>query len=483
MRRFVQPRGVPWLLAALIGLAVAPSGAAASPAITVLQTRSGSSGPKPLPDLHFTAAPASPPDGVAQLLVDDSRRLQPIWGVGATVTNSSAFLVEHALSAPARAGLLAALFAPGAAHLGWVGTTIGGSDFNAGGARYSEDDRPAGQSDPGLRHFSLGRDQDTIALLRSALAINPAIRVFARPWTAPAWMKANHSLTNLHYAGVLEPRWYATYARYLVAYVRGFARAGIPIFAITVENEPKDVPAGYEGMNLSALAEARLIHQYVIPALRRAGFATRVLALDESWDEAAYARTAAPSAQGIAWHCYAGDPDAVMPQFAGLSQVVTECASNLIHARPAALLADVFGDGASAAALWNLALDPAGGPVVVPNTACGGCRGLVAVDPGTHAVALSNDYAMLAQYGRYLTPGATRIAATRFGFFLPVTGTDRATRGLHDVAFRNPDGSLVLVLYDNDGQAAGLTVRWRGLAAPVTVPGRATVTLRWAGPS
>lgn len=339
--------------------------------------------------LSFRAATgATPPPGAVLIRVDDSRRRQPIWGVGAALTNASSELIEHDLVGPTRRALVANLFGPAGAGLAFVRVTVGGSDFNAGGRRYSEDDMP-GRADPALRHFSLAHDRDTIAVLRQALSANPHIRVLASPWSAPAWMKTNDSLQDVGFTGHLEPRYYGSYARYLVKFVQGYRRAGVPIWGLTVQNEPFGVPASYEGMELPPASEARLVDHYLRPALRRADLAPKIYALDASWDGVPYARTAlrAPSGfAGVAWHCYNGNPDTAMSQFAAHSQILSECAPNLISALDPALFADVFDDGASAAALWNVALDPAGGPVVAPNQSCHGCRGVVTIDPRTGSV-------------------------------------------------------------------------------------------------
>jgi glucosylceramidase len=434
-----------------------------------------------LPDVMFSPSSGARTGPGPVIYVDDEERYQPIWGVGATITNSSSFLLVHGLYQADRAQLLSALFAGDGAHLSWIGVTIGGSDFNAGGSRYSEDDMPQGHTDAQLKHFSLKHDQNTIAVLHEALKLNPDIRIIARPWSAPAWMKTNDSLTDRRFAGVLEPKWYGVYARYFVKYLQGFQRAGIPIYAVTVQNEPVSTAAGYEGMHLPAAAEGTFIEQYLLPALKRAGLRTKIYATDESWRQAKYTRTviaAAGTVGGISWHCYDGDPDDVMPEFRSTPQVLSECANNLLSAPATALLANVFSDGARAAALWNMALNPEGGPAIHPD-GCPGCHGIITIDPKTHRTTYNQAYYELAQFGHFLQAGACRIAATRLGHFLDQRNTDRATPGLQDVAFRNANGSIVLVLYNNGGTTAPVTITWRRFAANMTIPPRATTTLLW----
>lgn len=457
--------------------------AAASPAVSLFET-----GPSAAPgfpqraSLAFTTAPLGAGTGVIR--VDDRRRLQPVYGVGAALTNSAADLIEHGLSARTRAALIASLFAPTQAGLVFIRISIGGSDFNAGGRRYSEDDLPPGLTDPGLRHFSLRNDRNTIAVLQLALKHDPHLRILASPWSAPAWMKTNHSLTDAQYNGTLLRRYYPSYARYFVKFIQGYLRAGVPIWGLTVQNEPLKVPATYEGMRFAARDEAVFIRDYLAPALRRAHLQTHIFGLDGSWTGAVYARAEsrlAPGLAGVAWHCYGGNPDTVMSSFATTVQILSECATSLIRVPVSSLAANMFNDGASAVTLWSMAEDPSGGPVVPPNQSCHGCRGLVVIDPRTGAVTYNEEYYALAQFGRFLRPGARRISATRLGRFSTTAGGDHASPGLHDVAFRNPDGTDVLVVYNNDSALRRFAVVWHGRNLVALLPPSWTATLTWHG--
>ena len=115
---------------------------------------------------------------------------------------------------------------------------MGASDFVAGD-HYTYDDLPAGQTDYGMRRFSIAHDRaEILPLLRQALALNPQIKVIGSPWSPPAWMKTNQSLIGGRL--IDEPRIYAAYARYFVKFVQAYERAGVPIYALTVQNEPQN---------------------------------------------------------------------------------------------------------------------------------------------------------------------------------------------------------------------------------------------------
>ena len=133
---------------------------------------------------------------------------------------------------------------------------MGASDFTHDGRPYTYDDMSAGASDPALRHFSIVHDEAYILpALREARGENPQAEFLASPWTPPAWMKANRSLGNAGDRGTLLPAAYGPWGRYFAKFLIAYARAGIPIDAVTPQNEP-GTPTLYPGLNLSAASEA-----------------------------------------------------------------------------------------------------------------------------------------------------------------------------------------------------------------------------------
>jgi glucosylceramidase len=112
---------------------------------------------------------------------------------------------------------------------------------------------------------------------------------------------------------------------------------------------------------------------------------------------------------------------------------------------------------------WNLALDPAGGP---HNGGCDTCVGVVTVDPATGAVTREADYYVLGHATKFLRPGATRIGSTVDG-------------NIHDVAFRNPDGTIVLIVVNDDWGTGTATfnVRLGNRAFSYDLPAGAIATM------
>jgi glucosylceramidase len=409
------------------------------------------------------SALAAPDPSSPTIAVDPSRSYQRMEGLGASITDSSAHLLAHS---PDRDAIMRSLFDPRRGiGLSYLRQPMGASDFVAG-PHYTYDDVPAGQTDFRLRHFSIAHDKaEILPLLRQARSLNPSLKIMATPWSPPAWMKTNDSLVGGRFKD--DPRVYDAYARYFVRFIQEYRRAGVPIDAITLQNEPQNRnPSGYPGMDLRDDEEALLAVE-VGRALRRAGLHTKILGYDHNWslhpndvgppDDPAnpeYARSllSNPDASrylaGTAFHCYSGDPDqqsVLHDAFPSKDIYFTECSGTLsgnpattfpdtLHWHTRYLTVGAVRNWAKTVITWNLALDPAGGP---HNGGCDTCVGVVTIDPSTGAATREADYYALGHVTRFVKPGAVRIDST-------IAGT------AWNVAFRNPDGSLVLVVVTDD---------------------------------
>ena len=476
-------------LAAPAALAAPPAAAAAAPAPTVQVTLTTAGLGRALtrmPDLRLSR---TAPSG-RLISVEDGARGQRIRGFGAAMTNTSAWLIEDKLSPATRAALMKALFGPTGIGLRFLRVPMGASDFTATGTPYSYDDVPAGQTDPGLAGFSIAVDDAfVLPALQQAVALDPSLFVLANPWSPPAWMKSNDALSNLGGAGRWDPSAAGPLAAYFVAFLRAYARAGIHVQALTPQNEPGQGSI-YPGMNMSEPEEAAFVDGDLVPALDAAGLHPEIYGYDWGWpaNQIAYAHVLARSAAarnlaGIATHCYRGNPTAVAalhreaPQ---LEEIVDECSPGLAPAPTAEVAIASMRNWASTLALWNVALDPRGGPVQPPNYGCPRCTGVVTVDERSHGVTYTPDYYELGQLSKFVLPGAVRLGSNHFvSYVRPTKHRSMATAGLDDAAFQNPDGSHVVVAYNNSSAPIPFAVQDGGWYFGYRLPARATATFVW----
>jgi glucosylceramidase len=445
--------------------------------------------------LRFSSK-ATPAVSAPLVTVDDSQRFQTIDGFGASLTDSAAWLFAKKLTPARTDAAFKTLFSrKGGIALSFLRQPIGSSDLAV--TFYSYDDlcpqaakactTPAGAADPSLEHYSLAHDQEYILpLLKKALALNPDIKVMLTPWSAPGWMKTSGTMLGSgadgKEAASLRPEFYPAFAGYLVKTVQGYQAAGVPVYALSMQNEPLYAPPTYSGMQVLATEQAAFFGNALGPALAAAHLTTKVMAYDHNWDRPDYPETvlkdpkAAALVAGTAWHHYAGDP-AVMTkvhdEFPQKDEWVTESSGGTwqkgnIFAEEAAELIAVTRNWSKSYVLWALATDQNHGPVV---GGCDTCRGLVTIDlanPERPVVKPELDYYVLGHASKFVLPGAVRIASD-----------EPAGTKLKDVAFRNPDGTVVLYTLNAGTAGQDLRIGFHGKTVSTTIPGGSVATFVW----
>ena len=419
---------------------------------------------------------AQPGEG-ARIEINTDLRYQQFEGAGASLTESSAFLIMSVLDSQARDELMRNLFSRqgGGIGLSYLRQPMGASDFALDD--YTYDDQPAGQTDADLSDFSINRDAKyVLPALRAALALNPQLRIMGSPWSPPAWMKKNNQL----HGSELLPEFYQAFADYHVKFVQAYAAEGVPIDAVTVQNEPNYATGGYPSMLMPAKAQQAFVRDYLGPAFEKAGLSTRILVFDHNWDMVDYPLevvadpAAAAYIDGVAFHCYGGDVTAqgrFHEQYPQMDIWFTECsggewapgfASNLSW-NVRNLIIQNYRNWGKSTLLWNLALDENAGP---QNGGCGNCRGVVTIDQATGQVTYNEEFYVLGHVTKFVDPGAYRVDSGPSDYRLP-----------SQVAFLNPDGSLVLIVQAD--AAVRFEVSWNGQSFSYQLPSAGVATFKW----
>ena len=411
--------------------------------------------------------------------VDERTTYQSIDGFGASFTDSSAWLIQNKLDEASRNELMNKLFGrTGGIGISYMRLPMGSTDFALN--NYTYDDAALGTTDENLDYFSIAHDQAyIIPTIKQALAINPDLKIMATPWSAPAWMKTNESLIK----GKLKPEYYAVYAQYFVKFIQAYEAEGIAIDAITLQNEPHFEPGGYPGMRMEPEDQAAFV-KVLGPAFQAAGITTKIIVWDHNWDEPNYPidvlndSEAKPYIAGSAFHGYAGSVDSqalVHDQHPDKDIYFTESSGGEF--------ANVFGDNvvwdvqnliigatrnwAKTSLKWNLALDENHGPT---NGGCMDCRGIVTIDSQTGSYTLNEEYYAFGHASQFVLPGAVRIKSNTFG-----------AGSIESTAFRNPDGSKVLIALNSSKQPQLFKVRWGTQSFTYTLSAGAVATFVWNG--
>ncbi len=271
-------------------------------------------------------------------------------------------------------------------------------------------------------------------------------------------------------------------ANYFVKFIQGYAAVGLPIDFISVQNEPAFSPPGYPGMLMTSSEQADFIKNHLGPALTNAGLLpkTKILIWDHNWtnsyphevlgDAAARAYVA-----GTAYHCYGGAPDsqtALHDAYPDMGIWLTECSGFTTTTFGDAFTyyvitptIDVARNWGKSVVYWNLALNENQGP---QNGGCQNCTGLVTINQSNGTVTYNAGYYALGHLSKFVTPGAYRIDTTTPGH-------------IENVAFKNPDGAKVLLVFNSDATSATFKIRWAGKSFSYTLPARSAATFKWSG--
>ncbi len=422
--------------------------------------------------------PFSDEEGDLTISLDDNQSLQTIDGFGAALTGSAASLLRNNTEA------LNMLFGDTGIALSYVRLTVGSSDFNTNGS-YTYNDI-SGVEDLNLSAFSIDEDKQdnnpVIPTAKAILGINDDMGFMASPWSPPAWMKRNRSLNG----GSLNPEYYEVYANYLIKYLMAYQEEGILINTITVQNEPMHESPSYPTMKMEASEQAEFIGEYFGPVLASSGLSTSIVGYDHNFrvdEDPEYPITlldhpeASKYTNAIAYHAYGGTPNDIskvtqrfpeaeihFTEQSGIQNEGTTFGGELDF-----FMKNVFMGtlrrGARTVLLWNLALDENAGP---QNGGCEVCRGVLTVTNGG-TITKNVEYYMLGHFSKYVRPGARVIV------------TNELTGILENVAFKNPDGSIVLVVYNSSNTEGSqkLKVNVGNKGFTYMLPKGALVTFKW----
>lgn len=413
------------------------------------------------------------------ITVDENTTYQTIDGFGYALTGGSASLI-NGLGANENT-LLNDIFSTSSGHIGssFVRISIGASDLSAYDFTY--DDMPSGQTDVNLNNFSISPEMtDLVPVLKKIIAINPNIKILATPWTAPVWMKTGAGGNNGFTGGSLNTAYYDAYARYFVKYIQAMQAQGINIYAVTPQNEPLN-PYNNPSMTMQATDEANFIKNNLGPEFAANGITTKIIAYDHNCDQPGYPETvlgdsgAYPYVDGSAFHLYAGDISALTTvhdaypakniyfteqYIAGPSNFAGDFdwhVNNLIIGAPR--------NWSRVVLEWNLASDPNYNPHTPGG--CSNCLGAVTISGSSYT--RNTGYYIVAQASEFVQAGAVRISSNTF------------SSTIQDVAFKNPDGTKVVIALNTSGSSQTFKIKWGAESFSYTLPAGAAATFTWSG--
>jgi glucosylceramidase len=408
------------------------------------------------------------------VFIDPGATFQSIVGIGGALTDAAAETYAK-LPADKQSEILRAYFDPQNGIGYSLGrTNIHSCDFSSESYTYVQ------AGDFPLATFDIAHDMKyRVPFIKAAMATaGKDFVLYASPWSPPAWMKTNGDM--LH-GGKLKPEAADSWARYFVKFVDAYERQGIPIWGLTVQNEPLAVQT-WESCIYTAEEERDFVKNHLGPALRRAGLGDRKLVV---WDHnrgQMFQRAsvvlddpeAAKYVWGVGFHWYVGDHfenvRRVQERYPRTHLLFTEgCVDRFTPDKTGewkwgemygrSMIHD-FNNGAVGWTDWNVLLDEKGGPNHVANF----CFAPIHGNTATGELTYLNSYYYIGHFSKFVRPGARRIVSSS-------TSDDLLT-----TAFLNTDGTIAVVVMNATGRSHDVNILIDGKNARTKAPAHSIAT-------
>jgi len=414
------------------------------------------------------------------IFVDPNHTFQTLVGIGGALTDASAETFAK-LSKAQQQEFMQAYYSP-TKGIGYTlgRTNIASCDFSSDSYAYVAD------NDKELKTFNVKHDEKyRIPFIKQAMAAaGGKLTLYVSPWSPPAWMKDNNSLVK---GGKLKPEFRQSWANHYVKFIKEYERQGIPIWGLTVQNEPM-AKQTWESCIFTAEEERDFVKGFLGPTLQKGGLGDRKLI---GWDhnrDLMYQRASTlfddPEASkyywGLGYHWYETWTGSAM-QFDNERRVhETYPTKNLVFTegciekfdfskvndwalgeRYGNSLINDFNAGTVAWTDWNILLDETGGPNHVGNF----CYAPVIGDTKSDKLIYTNIYYYIGHFSKFIRPGAKRIA----------TASSRDV--LQTTAFLNTDGKVAVVVMNNSEKEQAFQLWIKGQAAQATSQPHSIMTM------
>ena len=433
------------------------------------------------PTAHLVFAKAAQPlETEISIFVEPQRKFQSLMGIGGAITDASAEVFAKLSKEKQQEFLTAYYDTQKGIGYSLLRTTIHSSDFSSGSYTYIE------EGDKDLKTFSIAHDkQFRIPMIKQATqAAGGKIVTYVSPWSPPAFMKSNKQMLK---GGTLLPDYYQAWANYYAKFIKAYEKEGMPIWGLTIQNEPMAVQT-WESCVFSAEAERDFLKNYLGPTLKKEGLGNKkIIVWDHNRDlmnQRANVIFTDPEASKYAWgmgfHWYetwaGGAPmydnvAKVHEAFPDKNLIFTEGCIEKFDAqkyqfwpnaeRYGASIIHDFNNGTVAWTDWNILLDENGGPNHVGNF----CFAPIHADSQSGALIYTPSYYYIGHFAKFIRPQARRVA----------TASSRSS--LISTSFQNADGSMVTVVMNQSDKEVTYNLMIASEKTVTTIPPHSIQTL------
>ncbi len=413
------------------------------------------------------------------VFVNPNKKFQTFIGIGGAITDASAEVFAK-LSKEKQQEFLQSYYSP-TMGIGYTlaRTNIHSCDFSSDSYTYVT------EGDKDLTTFSITHDlKYRIPLIKQATAVAGKLTLFASPWSPPAFMKTNNDI--LH-GGSLKPEFYQSWANYYVKFIRAYEKVGVPIWGLSIQNEPM-AKQTWESCIYTAEMERDFLKNFLGPTLEKEKLLSKKIIIWDHNRDLMYQRASTiyddPKASKYAWgmgfHWYetwaGGQPmfenvAKVQEAYPNKNLIFTEgCAESFNPERyqnwangekyGKSMIND-FNNGTVAWTDWNILLDEKGGPNHVGNF----CFAPVHADVTTSQLIYTPSYYYIGHFSKFIRPNAKRISSV-------------ASRSqLLTTSFVNVDGKIVTVVMNQSETNIDYKLYVETKAATLSIPAHSIQTL------
>ena len=401
--------------------------------------------------------------------VDKNLTRQSILGFGGAFTEASASIYDQ-LDTDKKSEIIQAYFGDSGNQYNMGRTHINSCDFSLGNYALCE------QEDRKLTGFSIERDKKMlIPFIKEALnkASSP-ILLMASPWSPPPWMKTNN---QMNHGGKLKEKFQDTWAEYYCKYIEFYERDGVPIWGISVQNEPEAVQT-WDSCIYTGEEERDFIKNFLGPALKRNKYLDKKLVIWDHNRDVMVKRSRAvlsdPDAAQYVWgtgfHWYNGDHfdevQKVHNEFPDKELIFTEgCQEGGPHIgswdlgeRYATSIINDLNRYTVGWIDWNLLLDERGGPNHVGNY----CSAPIIVNTKTQELLYQSSYFYLGHFSRFFSRGDKIVECENTtSQLLSLSGINK--NGNLTTTIMNKEEDSIAFLYDNGSKKKSYSIPPRSI--------------------
>jgi O-glycosyl hydrolase len=423
---------------------------------------------------NFIFSPAKQPlETEISVFVEPKKTFQTFLGIGGAITDASAEVFAKLSKEKQHQFLEAYYNKENGIGYSLLRTTIHSSDFSSASYSYVK------EGDKELKTFSIDHDRKfRIPMIKEAIkTAGGKLLLYASPWTPPAFMKSNNHMLK---GGTLLPEFYDSWAMYYTKFIKAYEKEGMPIWGITVQNEPMATQI-WESCIFSAEAERDFLKNHLGPIMHKEGFGDKkIVVWDHNRDlmnQRANVIFSDPEASKYAWglgfHWYetwaGGEPmfenvQKMYEAYPTKNLLFTEASVEKFDAKKYQFWANGeryginmindFNNGTVGWTDWNILLDQNGGPNHVGNF----CFSAIHADTTTDELIFTPSYYYIGHFSKFIRPEAKRVS----------TVVSRSQ--LLSTSFLNADGKMITVVMNQSDKEVTYNLFIDAKKAVLTIP-------------